>query len=429
MKCTNSLYKIVQNLDFVSPEVKLRTYGQPRFKTIFGGIISIIMIISVIVLTVYFLKIMFNRELIWVTYSEKITINPVINLSSSFFFFTILDCTGNILEKSEEYINIQISIIDGDHGWKNKTVIPNKKCEFDDKYYCMDWNNSILLTSESDIKYSKLSIQINKCQNDSNVLKICKSDEIIENVFQESYILLKYENYIIDNLNYTSAGQKVIQTDILAISTKILKKFTYFIKKILHSTDIGYILFDHIDELYHTLDDYKESIIYKNNSYNKEIAKIDFSLTNKLNYYRRLYFKFQDVLANIGGIIESAVFFCLIIENYFTQKVIYCSLGNDMISFENFTMKKIPNGINGSSVNLLPGNGRRRKSRSFYIKDEDVESNNVDFKLNNFININESKDLEIVKEEIIVGKPESLNRNSNNVSGIYENKLENTGFK
>lgn len=396
MSCLNGIITLIKKLDFVSPEVKLRTYGEPRFKTIFGGIISLIMIVAVVSLATYFLKIMFNRELIWVTYNEHINIDPSFNFTSYPFYFYIADKLGFMIKdmKSVFDIKAQLSSVNSsiNNSYANNTNLSLINCDFDNRYFCLSSKYPILLSHRDDDSYTKLSINFSLAENMIN---------LNNSVFNEFYLVLKYTEFFIDNLNTSSAGQQILTTEKMFLSNQFFKKFTFIINQIVHNTDVGYVFFDHIEDQFHTFEPMRETILYK--EYNENLAIVEFKISNKLGYYKRIYFKFQDILAHVGGIIESAIFFCLIIENYLAQKIIYCSLGNDLISFDSKSPRKASI-FHNSHKNTL----------SFYDKQkESPTKKSPTIKINNFIGLDEdgknNSSISLEKNEKLV---ESLNESN-----------------
>lgn len=362
MTCLKEIYSFIRKLDFVSPEVKLRTYGESRFKTLLGGIISLIMIIAVIFLTAYFLKIMFNRELIWVTYNELLNSNPFFNLTKYPIYFSLVDNAGNMIKDIDNLIEIKTELISNSFYKKNSTFILNsdfiqmKNCDFDKKFWCFSDEVDLILSKNSQ-NFTKLIININK-----------KNNSLINSNFLDgAFINLNFIEYQIDNLN-TSAGQLYLHNERMQISTNLYKNFLFTIREVRHNTDVGYVFFEHVENVYHAIEPMRESVYFKQS--NENLASIEFRVSDRLDYYKRIYFKFQDVLADVGGIIESAIFFCLVIESYLAQKVTYCSLGNDLISFDSTNPRKLT---------ILKLNSKQ----SFYEKEK--RNNNSSFQINNYL--------------------------------------------
>ena len=94
-----------KKFDFLSIEPKLYIRGKERFQTKFGTIISILTIISIIILTVYFFLDFLDKKTVNVLHSiDTLAYSAVIDLNQKPFFFRIKDISGEIFDRRIAFV-------------------------------------------------------------------------------------------------------------------------------------------------------------------------------------------------------------------------------------------------------------------------------------------------------------------------------------
>lgn len=104
------------------------------------------------------------------------------------------------------------------------------------------------------------------------------------------------------------------------------------IRNILYSTDIGYV-FEEFEEVNATkIEPYTESVDNRSEGLfpgNFVVFSIQTSAIKQV--FNRSYIKIQNLLANIGGVIEGVLFLAGPIQNYFASTLYILQLANDIL--------------------------------------------------------------------------------------------------
>lgn len=427
---------LLQKIDFISPEPKLQTYGHSRYKNILGGIISIAMICSVSVLTIYFLVIMWSRSSITVIYN---TDNQQGEKSMEFtkypFLIALTDINGGGIYDSDSYFSIvpkvwSIKRIIDENGNTNFTVtnydLVLKQCDWKD--YSNNSEIVDLYKNVPDFSYWKcflptenlnfyglfggilpnffVTFYINKCVNSTNLDgQICKPQVEIERKLDTAFLVYSYVDFKINNNNITTAAQKYLRTDSLIISSTIYKRFMVKFKQIEYKTDYGFVFSDYRTENFYSIEPYYENVdnrlIVR---YPGNFCSLTLSISPNLDTYQRYYMKFQDAIANIGGVLQGIIFVAVLICHYFSEKLFFASLANEVINYDDMNQrgKRIINlnsNLNNNSLKII------RKTTFYEVENKKKNIKNMSNMVNNTINMNESGikiecSIDIVEEKL-----------------------------
>jgi hypothetical protein len=216
-------------------------------------------------------------------------------------------------------------------------------------YYCytLDNNKDELFINEfwDNDGFQMLQIKIYNCSAIAENKNECASNEIIQEKLKSPIIAYySLKNYI-DTNNFENPFIHGLQESFYYASYKKFISATHYLKHIQVHSDIGY-LFD-IQEVK------KDSTIDSNVEYSEldqedgKIFTMSIQLTNKIDVYKRSYYKIQDLGAEIGAIYgalhvildilfrlyNSSKLFTNLINNFFMIKEDYKPMSRDKKDF------------------------------------------------------------------------------------------------
>ena len=339
---------LIKNIDFLSFKVSFtfNDKGEIRLKTIMGGILSIFLLLLSSIFTFYFLIRLFNRQDANVIYSTEISEN--LNLSYSIkipFIFRLSETYSKPIPNENiyhYYIRFWYTIENSSIQYYEE--IPMSNCNINKhfseyKEYFKNMNDlNSFICPEIRLKnqtlygiyggnnpFSYYDFSILKCLNNNIYNMTCNTEEEIQKKLSDSYLDMRYIDYSMDFRNKQKVDKIVIKNERFSISSTMYKRIWLFLTDIKFISDKGIIFQNNYEENFFTYDSMRFDTDLRNIDLLDEPGNfLAFSILNsgKINIYNRKYFKFQDNLATIGGVIKSISIFCTIL-NYFNAKNAY----------------------------------------------------------------------------------------------------------
>lgn len=348
----------IKSCDFCSTGPNLRVNNQNNVKSLYGGIVSIILSILVSLLVVYKGRLFALKLDPNVIKSEKSLDEPIIwQLNSSNFVVGVKLVDDNVLniENPERVVNIQFKSIlgkssndtVGETPWTWEIVqYPLVNCSYYSNYIselkpwqystfsCPKDFNMAFGGSQSNSEYGSIEIEVSLCRNDSALSQQkCASLSEIEYLLKKGlYFTILYRDYLVDARNSTNPVTFEQLPLIIPLSTSLSKEIRLFYKNQSVLSDTGFILDDIKNELSLKFSG-KETEYSQNNDYSLPLTKVHVSVLNKSLIYSRKYTKFYELAVSIGGMTK----FLMIISNfliYFINlKNINLALINELYQF------------------------------------------------------------------------------------------------
>ncbi len=369
----------IKKCDIISPPITLYFKGEEKHHSILSGILSLISIIIIFVISIYYALIFINRENPSVVYFNKYIEDAgkyPVNSSAIFHFIQLVDTISNHPIPMDfqafrivgfDEVNYNTYITDDD-GYTPKQRKPNEfnhwlygPCNnksdtegiadlitfqqfensacirkyFDKnsgKYYETDDPNfrwPIIEKGTSHPNRTFYGIIIEKCTEDEihrlSGYKECKTDIEIRNIVTKNSMTLQIMDQYADALNYEIPYRKYFYAlhSNLALENYLVNNL-YFIPSIMR-THNGYF-FENIEESSSYFFSQNEKNIYETEPlhhidiYNCLIG-FYFWMTNNLQHYERDYKRVQDILSDIGGI-NSIVIITAHVLNFFVTDYI-----------------------------------------------------------------------------------------------------------
>ena len=116
-------------------------------------------------------------------------------------------------------------------------------------------------------------------------------------------------NYYVDNLNYIEPYQPYINQNVALLSSEFFMRTYFYLKKSSYISDNG--LFLNSNNNYGEILNYSQDRIFDNRNLTLNGGKLFYQLTYSLNsdgmeeIYNRSYKKIQNVMADVGGFLNS----------------------------------------------------------------------------------------------------------------------------
>ncbi len=458
--------KIIKSLDFFGTLITFRINNDLEYKSLLGGISSIIFFIISSTYILYESYFFIKRKNVDFIYSKKTIETPFVNLTKIGYRFAFglqyeendTSCILNTLK----YFNYSISLIENiDSKIIIETPIELKLCEKSDfrnivnrtfesrqldKMYCPIINNLNFTVDGTmmDFYYKYILLKIWLTEYTLNNFDEFKNF-VEENPLEMSYYFLDnaidYENKknpIPFFLNYLFKAIDINyqkNTEIILSPIEFLNDDNLIIKK--SEKYFGSTIDNHVDSFHQINEpnDLNQRLLGK---FILKASPIMFSLS-------RSYQKIPSLIADLSGILEQILFLILLIVNFFERKCIDIKLIKKMIKFKgnkNYNIEYLIDVFNRNIVNnklyeiinkqdmCIEKNGKlgiksRRKSLDILLKEKNLFENVKYLKIEN--DKKNNLNIPFQKKNILVNKNNENNFKNEKIDydNIYNNSNQN----
>ena len=332
-----SKYLITQ-VDIIGRQPLLRIDDMPRIQTLLGGILCIFVYCIFILASLYFGQELVYRVVPKVIETERaIKNNDIIYLSKKQFLFALtLNNNFNFINPNS-YLNINLYMKTIENNIISSNQINLGICKLDDvpnlnndysftninieNFICpKNLNNNYYIKGADKFnKYSYLELIINTCSSNK-----CKTEEEIENILNNFHLSIFYYDKIYDFRKFKDFSNDIINEFDITFTKHFYKKIEVFLGLSKIYTDVGYFFENFNKKELHTIKKTKE-YIYDLNSQTKYNMTIDFKIDYIKSEIYRKYYKIQNWIAELGGLIRAMTLLASLI-NYFNDKASYYEL-------------------------------------------------------------------------------------------------------
>ncbi len=201
--------KLITNIDFLSPEPKLRIYSKTRFKSLLGGIFSILSGLTVSALAMYFVFLTFYRTQFLVIFNQMQNPFPSYDLFANPILFSLVDKYAINYADPQRLFEYRAIYNFFNPNSSKMEFLPLKidlNCKENYGKYWPNWKG--LLKVKQDFSclipedgkaifgnygdpggFSFFSFYVNKCTNNTIIgKKDCFSNDVIEDTLKETYL-------------------------------------------------------------------------------------------------------------------------------------------------------------------------------------------------------------------------------------------------
>jgi hypothetical protein len=365
----------VTSIDYFGQKVELAFNKERYFKSVIGGIFSIMMYcccISFIISIGLQLVLKLNPSTVVSTQKESTAPLKEINEEDMLFAFYILtadyeplndlsvaEITGYqyVLNRTETDVfddNVPIELTNcseyrsyfNDRGFSDdytKNGLDSGLCFKFSKDQTIIGGNFIL------DYFSNLYISVKRCDN--KVSKVaCRSKEEIEAKLKGSYFELYYLDWNVDPNNYDNPFSRYF-ANYFTILDPISSRFVdLFFKESLITSNTGFLFDSFENKTKVVFDRFREQIDPSNTE--SEILQLYINISDNKTIHTRIYMKFQDFLANIGGLIQACVVVGLAITDVLTRYDMYEYMMNCLFRFrKDSDLERSLNQVNFDIIN------------------------------------------------------------------------------
>jgi hypothetical protein len=348
------LEHLITSFDFISKCPQILINKQTRFKTVFGGILSTLTFICISISIIVFMSQMFGRKTSTLSYNKMPEKDAKYNYAQFPFMVALLDTGLKLLEDEDRYYTFYAELWDfapdnktGDTVMSvTKRHIVTEKCDIDKhfgeykEYYknvpylkhhhcAVPGQNITLHGLYGSIEPNNFfNLWISTCVNDTELNRTnCYSKEKSVARMINTYISYQYLEYYIDHTNVTQPGQLILRSEILPVSSTIYKRDFIYMRNINYMTDMDYIFSSKIKQNYTQMSNFKETVdLRPQGNIPGSFALISLMMDNYSDFYERRFTKFQEVLANLGGLFKGLVTISYLLNWFFFDELYYIEL-------------------------------------------------------------------------------------------------------
>ena len=409
---------LLKNIDLFGRKTQLNVNHHSKYKTRIGGVFSLAMILLSLFLFMNLGSDMIYRENAKVIFSEIFSRNPektTFSKENYFFMFGVeyLNFT-HFIDESVYTVNVINKKISNNDKNSFEIVVPTERCteaHFPEKPNMHDYfmrasrspiNELICIKDiekyfiegsfdSENFAYFEINIKICENKTDENA-PICKSAEIIKENMSGFFAFYSMD-YLVDPKNFENPGQ-LIGIDYFSPIGVGMKKNNYrLISTTKIYSDDAKIFNSRNYNFYPTYAEDKETLLF--DTANKGVL-MSFALRKYHNekIYERKYKTFQQVLSEMGGIIQILYLVFYVLSSPFISKLYFEKIINSIYNFED-------DHDAFSKINETIVSKNKEKSMNDFVSNH-LSSLQKNHRVNlNFIKGNTKKDLEKKKEKFL----------------------------
>ena len=352
----NFLYNKTPRFSFVdiysiSPNLKIK--GKEHYSYLLSLCLSMISIISILIISIYFTIVLFERRSLSVILQSDSLDFPVVNLTEFPMTIHLYNVLGKSIKDQDriyyitaKFLKYQIAFDENNLPYVNNTITDVKleKCDLDkhfgqykkyflnspdiDLKYCLPANsfNTTIFGKIGDFNtgFGFFQFFIHKCINGVGGRTNCYETEAINKIL--TAVQLAFDHLDYDANHNIAEDPRVlnIKTESFQVSSTVYKKINKYISPISYSTDYGYI-FESLETIKFFQDEWHEveQDLRKEGFLPGAFSSLTLICSYKSQKYRRLYPKIQNLLANIGGVIEGITVSMHILNYMFSRKLLH----------------------------------------------------------------------------------------------------------
>jgi hypothetical protein len=362
--------KVFPALDYLGTKPSLFINGQISYRTTLGGIISIILSLCLIIGTSYFVRLLFSRETFTVETSEEYYTDSYADWSDRQLTITLLDKLGAPFPDSSRLFGVtslwwkfvEYTKPDNTLGIEMQMVPVNlEKCNLTKHFsdpslysyyvnflstsYCVAPNQNLNLTKPYGFPNSaSMWFWIHRCKN-STIKKDCYPPEKIEQDLMNANVALTFKNFYFDHKKKENTGTPYIFSDAPIASSTNYRRIRYTLNEVEYKIDDGLIFPNTEQYNYVTFNNLRESIDFRTDPVVPgSLVGISFDMHVLKQKIKKNYYKFQNMLADLGGLYKALLTIITFFNGYFSDRfyfneIIEKNLGS--MSEKNYTSNTV----------------------------------------------------------------------------------------
>jgi hypothetical protein len=352
-------------IDFLGKKPSMLFNGSKIHKTFLGAFLSLLTILISSISCFYFVYLMLSRTTYNVIVSDEYNEKPFKNLTNVAISLIVSDSIGRKINNSERYFGIKAKYLSSKALYDNNGIISYslkytdvvlEKCKLNEHFqenlelwkdhpylgYAMCIQRDKELNSSLPfgvIGFTGLQLFVHKCNNDTNISN-CAPQQEIDNLLGSLILSLRFINYYNDHDNLKDPAVPYVYVDNVPISSTVYKMCIYNFMNVEYLSDEGYIFPQTKSYLYTMIT--QGNTIYSTDLRVTTVVPNTFGtvfLTMdrlKKKVFRK-YYKAQNMIADLGGVIKGLVLISSLIYYYIKENLFFLDLINaydNSISFK-----------------------------------------------------------------------------------------------
>jgi hypothetical protein len=351
------LTEIIASTDFIGLEPTFTFQSNKRYKTILGGMMSIVLCFLFIAGMVYFGRDLWEKNSPMLISSSSLNPNaaPLQLTPENFPFYIALEDSANNLNyfKDETVYNMQtffrtqkrvidsnglvalqvqsipVNMVNCDINYHFPGVEAAFNTTTFQKAYCIAPGQNITIQGDfPDNQFNFLQVNFFQCVNTTTVIN-CKPQSVIDKSIRNTYLSISYGYYLSTPNNFTVPMERIKQEYFTTVSNVGYKQINVYLKRIFFTTDTGIIFEQKKEESFNQIDriqDLSTSVIP---GPGERLFSIGIRMSYAEDSVFRNYLKIQTVIANVGGLFKFFSLFFEIALLLFTRDSYYLDLLNE----------------------------------------------------------------------------------------------------
>lgn len=413
--------KILPYLDIYQTPIYFSYKGRKLYPTYFGVFLTLCTIILFILsFTTMGSDMIYKTNPTIISKTIETDQRPWQHIGRENFTFSFIFSTStSLIQVPPEYFNVEVGYFYQSPEFMGEIPLPTKQCNisyftgFEEQfqlekppYYlstCVD-QDSFELGGFWTEKYMKsLYISVNICQNSTESNITCASIEEIEKLVKDELsFIINFSGKAIDITNYENPIRTVMKDHYWTIDLYTYKNTELFFKQVNIETDDGFLL-----ENKKKVEDVVVERSYIDLTTNHKLQSpkvlhIFVYSSEKVEYHLRTYKKIQDVVAQIGGILNVIIIFCKILVRFYSRYPLSTEMINEVFDLEEFIIRKKASQEKTMSKKDAAKSELIMREMNFKEKSEDIEEkgktqcgisiyNNIDAKKQGNLSLNNPK--------------------------------------
>jgi hypothetical protein len=423
------MQSLIKQLDFTTSIPNFYYDGEPRYKTVLGGIIQMIITIIWFGGIIYFSKDIYLRENPSVITSNEYDRIPYernyTNLDDIMFMVSLNDPVTWAPFIDETYYTVKfITMMKQNQQRGQSERLKTERCRMEffkgredfvtgipiENYFCLspDIKNVTFKGTQTspDSKYIKIGVHM--CINSTENNNMCKTPEEIADKLAGSSFNLFFFNNKFETKNFTKPNEQFVDFHHSFYSNLYYKLVFVTLKQVRYIDDIGFFSETIKSKDYFAVNDIKEVFNFAKQPDGKFL---DFAInfgTNRENI-RRNYKKIQSTIAEVGGLFKGIYIIVIIFRTFLMKHYVYEYLnyfiltGKSSIDFMgykqdgNFKFNKNPlNDVDLSNLSRTNLRKNEQLNKEIPFEFENAQYNRMKI-LSTTNNNNPSSDVNVIK--------------------------------
>jgi hypothetical protein len=225
-----------------------------------------------------------------------------------------------------EKCNLTVHFSDNMDMWRDQKLINDS--------ICFSKNQSVPLESRylfGDLNYTGIVTWIHKCINTTED-QTCASEEEIQKTLSNVFFYVRFKDYYYDHSILGDPAKEYVYSDLVMASSTAYKRIWYYMKNVEYFDDNGFIFSGNTIYNYTSFAGSRESTDLRTiPTIPGTFAAVSLNGYTSVQKYFRKYYKAQNMIADLGGIIKSILVLAMLLNYYFEQKYYYLDLINSNI--------------------------------------------------------------------------------------------------